>query len=146
MLQRHLDPVSPARGKNPQQHGSKTSKGTLSVTESAGDEQELLPLPCGPLMKPTPSESVDWVKRMQSFPTDGRSQRVMVDAKMGTMSCAEALPHQTPEFPSEIPHEGLERNTSNGGILVLTEVRREIIQDRGGQPYRGEDAISIREA
>lgn len=115
-------------------------------------------------LRPTPDESMDWVERMQSFPTEGRPQHVMASTNMGTTSCAEAVLQTSQgdsnlDFPEENQRGNLAAQLERGGIWVVTEVRREVIQDPNyqfgagtssyvealghHQPYWEDDAISI---
>lgn len=151
-------PALPTTEEKPHpQLSPKTSKKSITSTRARGGSDSGSGLPSSSL-GPTPGESVDWVERMQSFPTERRPQRVMVSTNMGTTSCAEAL-HRTRKSSDSHEHEGVEEQVANGGILVVTEVRREIVRDPnyrpdvcgaslltealGSQPYREEDAVSI---
>lgn len=82
------------------------------------------------------------VEKVQSFPTEGRSQMRMTSSQMGTTSRAEAVHIQ--RVPSsrrrgrlrqgtgagaEVNHEGEALRLQHGGILVVTEVRREVMRD-----------------
>lgn len=152
-------PVLPTtEDKAPPRLSPKTSKKSITSTRARGDSSGDGPgLPSSSCLGPTPGESVNWVERMQSFPTEGRPQHVMISTNMGTTSCAEALRRARTSSDSH-KHDGAEE-VANGGILVVTEVWREIVQDPnyrpdvfgtspltevlGSQPYREEDAVSI---
>lgn len=97
-------------------------------------------LPSG--LVPTAEERVDWVEAMQSFPTEGRPQVRMISSQMGTTSYAEAVPSSGPGRRGASRRRmgsrrgrGREREekalveSRQEGILVVTEVRREIVQD-----------------
>lgn len=99
------------------------STGSINSTRTATVAGRCSALFSGAL-GPTTGESVDWVEMMQSFPTEGRPQHVMVSTKMGTTSSAEAVLRA--RGSSDSREEGEE---ANGGILVITEVRREIVYD-----------------
>lgn len=131
--------------KRPQQRlSTRTSNCSVSSTRTRGDPELFA--------RPTPCESVDWVERMQSFPTEGRSQHMIASTNMGTSSCAEALRRRSRDPLGDLGCS----QVANGGILVVTEVRRESIPDPDyrpelyrvptevlGQQYREEDALSI---
>lgn len=124
----------------PTRLGPKTSKKGVTSTRVRGDninnynnqDLGLELLPGGSGLGPTPGESVDWVERMQSFPTEGRPQHVMASTNMGTISCAEALQRTRASLDSQ--EEQREVVANGGGILVVTEVWREILPDPNYRP------------
>lgn len=87
------------------------------------------------------------VENIQSFPTAGRPQIQMASSQLGTTSRAEAVSKRAPsrrqrgkqrlvteagaeaEAEAEVEGEHKAEELRHGGILVVTEVRREIMRD-----------------
>lgn len=75
---------------------------------------------------------MDWVERVQSFPTEGRPQVRMAESQMGTTSYAEAVPGRRGRRRKRSRNGSRTREEQGApqrGIMVVTEVRREIIRD-----------------
>lgn len=125
-------------------------EGEVKGEEDGEGEMEWALLPGG--LVPTAEERVGWAETVKSFPTEGRPKARMLSSQMGTTSYAEAVPscaagrreasrtrrgsrrdrergrEQKQEQEQEQDKTALEKS-QQGGILVVTEVRREIVQD-----------------
>lgn len=117
-------------------------------------EGDLAVLPAA--LSPTPLEKLDWlarsptpdlplciglklrldvtirIQKLQAFPTEGRSQSRMASSEMGTTSKAEAQ-----SVPGQWLHEHLK------GILVTTEVKREIVEDPNFPSMNGVSCLGL---
>lgn len=115
--------------------------GAKSEEDGEGEIESTL-IPGG--LVPTAEERVDWAETVQSFPTEGRPQARMVSSQMGTTSYAEAVPSSGAgrrgasrrrtgsRWERKRQEQAVEESRSRqGGILVVTEMRREIVQDPG---------------